>query len=117
MLDAPNCDGSGKDAALRIGPTGTIGFTRLAARSSDRAQVCGEFLCAGGDKLDLRGVTYGTFRLGERGEEFRAGGCSRVRLRDDAGRAGSTPCARTRRLKPPSGTGSASSSSSPPSLA
>jgi hypothetical protein len=40
MLDAPNCDwDTGKEAALRIDPAGTIAYTRASARSSDRAQV------------------------------------------------------------------------------
>jgi hypothetical protein len=40
MLDAPNCDwDTGKEAALRIDPAGTIAYTRAPARSSDRVQV------------------------------------------------------------------------------
>jgi hypothetical protein len=87
MLDGPNC-GTGKEAALRIDPAGTIAYTRASARSSDRARVRGKFLCAGADNLYRRGVTHGTFHLGERGQELPAGGRSRVRLRDDAGASG-----------------------------
>src|SRR5690349_4961470 len=36
---------------------------------SSRPQTCGKFLCAGGEKLFVRGVTYGTFRLGPDGSE------------------------------------------------
>ena len=33
-------------------------------------QICGKFLYAGAEKLYLRGVTYGTFRPDENGDEY-----------------------------------------------
>jgi glycosyltransferase involved in cell wall biosynthesis len=44
----------------------------VAAGPLNRPQVRGKFLYAGGDKLYLRGVTYGTFRPDDRGDEFPA---------------------------------------------
>ncbi len=41
-----------------------------AARRPDQARVRGKFLYAGDEKLYLRGVTYGTFRPDDRGDEF-----------------------------------------------
>src|SRR5262245_44518771 len=40
--------------------------------SSDRPRVCGRFLFVGKEKLYVRGVTYGTFRPDENGDEFPA---------------------------------------------
>ena len=40
------------------------------ARGPARPQVCGKSLYAAGEKLYLRGVTYGTFRPDDRGDEF-----------------------------------------------
>ncbi|MGH7729854.1 MAG: glycosyltransferase, partial [Candidatus Eiseniibacteriota bacterium] len=41
-----------------------------ATRSWERPRAGGKFLFAGGEKLYLKGVTYGTFRPGPQGEEF-----------------------------------------------
>ena len=44
----------------------------IAAGRLRRSQVRGKFLYAGNEKLYLRGVTYGTFRPDQRGDEFPA---------------------------------------------
>jgi beta-galactosidase/beta-glucuronidase len=45
-------------------------FDRGLAAPGPRARVAGKFLEAGGEKLYVRGVTYGTFRPDEQGREF-----------------------------------------------
>jgi len=53
---------------------GVNGFATLRAPASNgtdgRARASGKFLFAGREKLHVRGVTYGTFRPNERGDEF-----------------------------------------------
>lgn len=43
---------------------------REAVSGSSRPEASGKFLCAGGGKLFVRGVTYGTFRPGPDGREL-----------------------------------------------
>jgi GT2 family glycosyltransferase len=54
----------------RGGRTYAMAEMPVAARRLDRPQVRGKFLYAGNEKLFLRGVTYGTFRPDDRGDEF-----------------------------------------------
>jgi GT2 family glycosyltransferase len=46
--------------------------TRAVARRLSRPQIRGKFIYAGDEKLYLCGVTYGTFRPDDRGDEFPA---------------------------------------------
>ena len=43
---------------------------RFPVAADNRPRVQGKFIFAGGEKLYVRGVTYGTFRPNEQGEEF-----------------------------------------------
>src|SRR5438034_32915 len=45
---------------------------RFPVAADNRPRVQGKFIFAGGEKLYVRGVTYGTFRPNEQGEEFPA---------------------------------------------
>src|SRR2546426_11851802 len=53
---------------LDRGPVAESG--QLAAGLQDRPRVRGKFLFAGEEKFYVRGVTYGTFRPDDEGDEF-----------------------------------------------
>src|SRR5437773_4943243 len=63
-------------AALALAPLGSSLVARLAVptkrMASARPQVRGKFIFVGDEKLYVRGVTYGTFRPNDEGEEFPA---------------------------------------------
>ena len=56
--------------ARRVSQTDPMARVPAAARRPDQPQVRGKFLFAGDEELYLRGVTYGTFRPDNRGDEF-----------------------------------------------
>jgi len=63
-------------AALSLAPVGSSRVARLGVptkrMASARPQVRGKFIFVGDEKFYVRGVTYGTFRANDEGEEFPA---------------------------------------------
>src|ERR1051326_1774287 len=68
--------GAGSTAALALPAMGSRRPVRLSlpakAGAHTRPRVLGKFIFVGDEKLYVRGVTYGTFRPNDEGEEFPA---------------------------------------------